>query len=721
MPDRSGLLPQGRDNLLTAVSRRWLLTSCIVVLGTGIAGLCGLSRKPSFTATAMIMLDREITRPFGRGQLTTARDLALTGTNTQARFIESDEVLGIVADRLQLHQRQSADAAEAEDLQGWAEQVWHFMPTHLLMAAVGVASEPPNPGVQATTEPRAAMVSRLRRRVVVSREEDTRVLEISLRSPNPEMAAEIVNEIAETYLRRRIAYQLSPVERRARWLDERLTRLREQAVQAEQKMLDYRRQHPEVHLGHQILDMRQFTVELELFTQARAQRQDAEVRLDLVAELSSEAVDATSEVIASEGLHRLWLEQQQLADQRTALSIALGVKHPETMALAARQAELQRKGEAERRRIIANLAAEVELLKVRQASAEGGLAVLIENVNASARAALRLDQLRREAEADRDLYERLLLQRIKLREEALFEPDAGAAIIQRATVPRAPSSRSTGQFILVGFLASSIVASSLAWLFQRNRRGFESSGEVERYLGLPCIGNLAEAEPAQGCRDAKRLDLRTKDQRYTDSVLLLARRLSMLDVDRSLQIVHVTSTLPEEGKTTTAIGLAAILASEGARVVLVDLDLRRPQVGARLRQSGGRLLPYLLGEATDTLPTTWSGTPRLDIVMADKAIAHPGAVLQSDRLRRLVTDLRATYDFVVMDSPPALGMTDAASVAALADITLFLVRYRMTDQAAAVEALAALRRQNTKLGAVVMTRGPAAKRRPTSPNRWPRR
>jgi capsular exopolysaccharide synthesis family protein len=153
---------------------------------------------------------------------------------------------------------------------------------------------------------------------------------------------------------------------------------------------------------------------------------------------------------------------------------------------------------------------------------------------------------------------------------------------------------------------------------------------------------------------------------------------------KSAKILMVTSALPQEGKTTTSVNLAIVLAQHGSRVLLIEGDMRRSGISKILHLQSDVGLSTLLGNnsVAETAILSVAGVPNLSVLPAGPVALHPSEMLASARMRDLVRGLEPQFDHIIIDTPPVLSVTDAALLSALADSTLIVVRAGTTSRAA---------------------------------------
>jgi Mrp family chromosome partitioning ATPase len=248
----------------------------------------------------------------------------------------------------------------------------------------------------------------------------------------------------------------------------------------------------------------------------------------------------------------------------------------------------------------------------------------------------------------------------------------------------------------------------LASLLDRFGRGLRSGRQVGRVLGLPTLGLVPRAGELAGGEEPHRYLAARPLSAYAEAVRAIHTSLQLSNVDSPPKVVLVASSLPREGRTTLAASLAAFAAREGSRrVLLLDLDLGRPGVGRELtRASRAGLLGYVAGELTLGDAVGRDEEAGLDHLRAEPEpqAASPAEPLDGRTMRQLLSELRAAYDYVVIDSAPLLPVgADAAVAPPPADAALFVARWETTGREAAVDGLARLRGAGASVAGAVLT------------------
>jgi ATPases involved in chromosome partitioning len=287
-----------------------------------------------------------------------------------------------------------------------------------------------------------------------------------------------------------------------------------------------------------------------------------------------------------------------------------------------------------------------------------------------------------------EFHDNLLRRRTEMKEaQASIRP--GISVQSRAAVPMWPSSHNPLLFIIPSACLSLMAGCWLALILERADRRLRSDREVQRVLGIPCIGLLPRVRG--GAVAAPRLHiLNHPSSPYSEAVRNIAAALQAHHAGRGSRVVLVTSSLPGEGKSTLATGLSAYFGTLGRRVLLIDLDIlpaaERPRepASSAIRRSPSREQMREMIAPQPELGVDYLGLSRLGV--------DPLLFFEPEGLPRLMTDLRKSYDVIVVGGPPVLGASEARLLPSIADQVLFVVRWASTKRDVAEHALSFLRR-----------------------------
>jgi receptor protein-tyrosine kinase len=255
---------------------------------------------------------------------------------------------------------------------------------------------------------------------------------------------------------------------------------------------------------------------------------------------------------------------------------------------------------------------------------------------------------------------------------------ATALVIDPGSGSSAPVSPTRWPYLLGGLLVGLALGLVVVRWRAATDQGVGSTDDLEEAAGAPVLGAIAYDRAAH---DAPLLTSLAPQHPRAEAVRILRTNLQFVDVDRERTVVTVTSSVEAEGKTTTACNLAIALAQSGARVALVEGDLRRPQVADQFGlESTVGLTTVLVGRVDLDEAVQETEVPGLDVLASGARPPNPAEIVQTGAMERLVADLRERYDVVLIDAPPLLPVADAAVLSLLADGALLVVRHGRTGR-----------------------------------------
>ena len=544
-------------------------------------------------------------------------------------------------------------------------------------------------------------------------------ISVAFTSVNPEIAAQVANTMAELFVENQLESKRIAANGALNWLAGRLNELRAQVVEADKAAEAYREQNELLASGRGLqFDDQELAALTQELIRARAERLATEAKLRRIQELrsSGESLDAVPDIMLSPVIADLRQMEMTLLREEAQLRQEYGPRHPNIIQIEADKDKLNFRIDAEIQHVIGSLANQIATIQVRedtlQAKLEDAKAGSLQN----SRAEIQLRLLEREAESTRTLYATFLNRFKELTEvREMLEP--GVRVISQAAVPTEPSFPQVKLMTGAGFMGSLMFAVLLAFVVDRLDGGLRTGRQAEAVLNVPSIGLIPKDRGAALGRGPHLYLAKRPTSAYAEAIRGVQTALYFSNVDRPPQVVLVTSSVPGEGKTTLALSLAALLAGSGYRTVAVDLDLRAPTLRRQLRKTeGGDLISYMREhEQLDQILHKVDEVDNLHIIPTRRLTGSPTDLLASQRMAALMAELRARYQYVILDSPPLLGMSDSRFAALLADTVVFVVCWSRTGEEVAEKALAILRDSGTPVAGAVLTQVNVRRQRRYSP------
>ncbi|WP_035484344.1 GumC family protein [Geminicoccus roseus] len=693
--------------------RKWLIAA-LVVLGTTAATIAGMQVEKRYTATAALMLEPKDESVVNLQQVVAGLTGDLPALATQVRLLTARDQIARVMDDMNLFEDPEFNPAldpenEPSNLDyavgGPVERLLALLPENLLIAS-GLAKEKlPVLESEAPTLNRQAAVDRFARNYQVKLDDPSYVMLVSFTSADPQKAADVANRVTQIYVEEQVASKSAATTKAAGWLDERLAALKEEVESAEREVERFRAENDMVSTRDITLNDQQLADLNRQLIESRAELAGAEAKLRLARDMGqgSAGLDTIAEVLNSPVIIALRSQESDLLRRENELKQQFGARHPLIQQMATEKQQLYGKIAAEVARISSNLGNQVEVIRTRVATLENELDKAKGTTVKDRDAEIRLRELQRQADASRALYEQFLQRSKETREQQqLIEADA--KIISVAAPPDKPSTAGPRLFGAVGFAGSLVVGSLLSLLLERRDRGLRSSRQIERLLGqqplalVPRLDRLKRNQKPHQYLMAKPLSA------YTESIRSVLTTLKLSSIDNPPKVILVTSSLPQEGKSTFVASLATFAARSQKKVILVDLDLRHPSVARELgRPVAAGIVEFMVGDRTLDEVVQHDPASGLDFLPVKRQTANPTDLLDSQKMRLLIETLRQTYDYVFLDCAPVMSVTDSRVAALLADQVVFCVRWSKTPQDAVTLSFETLRQTNVPIGGVVVT------------------
>ncbi|MBS0240681.1 MAG: AAA family ATPase [Proteobacteria bacterium] len=571
-------------------------------------------------------------------------------------------------------------------------------------------------------------------RLKVTRIRNTLVVEIAFRSRDPVKAARIANTIAEVYIRDQIEIKVKASSLAAELVAPKIASLRAKISEAETKIARYKAENGLVdadgkalseiqlaRLTEQSVQVHQATAEARArYEQLRALRA-GDVRGDIGDVLQSSSVKSLKDLLAK-------------AKKREAeLLTRYGDRHPEIARVRAEIADLTNQIQRETDQAVTNAKDEYRIALDREKQIEANLVQLKQQESVSKEVSVKLRDLEREAESSRRLYETMLARHKQIVEsQDLVLPDS--RIVERADVPGFPVWPKRKQLAIIGMLAGFGLGIGLSLVLELTQSGMRRRDEAEAIAGAPLLASIPRLErsgdgPADPMR-ALRVVLAEPQGAFTDAIHELATRLEEGRSEAGSRVVLFTSSLPNEGTTVTASNLALAVAARGARVLLVDGDLRRSKLTQRLGLDTAPGLADAIGQGQDfesvLLSDTVSGLAVMPAGDAGRFPMTPQEALAAPGFAQRLSRLKAHFDFIAIDAPPLLPVVDARILASYVDEIVLVTNWRSTPKDITRKAIRLLGSNAQMLSGMVFNRVDAKavaklKRRPAARARVRRR
>ena len=667
--------PHLYDYLLILRKHQWLILSFMLAVVT-IVSIATFRMQPVYVATARVEIDRENANilPF---QGTDSYDFMMDLEN----YIETQSKI-LTSETLALQTiRNNALSARPE------------------FSAPNGPSEAIASGSLANQK-RPPELAQFLGSLSVKRVPNSRLMDVSFESTDPQLAARIVNAHINSYIEQNFRSKYEATSQASTWLTSQLDDLRIKVQKSEDALITYERQNQIWTLDDKqnITTQRLADVNKEL-TDAQSERMRKE---SLYQFAKSGNLDAVPQVQSNTTLMELLRKHQDLTGQYNDALSQYGPNFPKVVRLQAQTKELDANIEKEKQKIVDILESDFREARERETMLTGALDQQKVAANQMAEKLVEYNILKREAEALKTLYDGLMT---KLKETAISASlrSSNIRVVDPAMIPSTPARPAKTRNVALAFLVGLVGGIGLALMREYLDNTVKTPDDVETLSRLPSLavvpqfagsnGNGRRHGLLQGFSSNnghdKRIELVAQHlpkSQMSEAFRALRTSILLSQADHPPQVILVTSALPREGKTTAAANLAVTLAQLGDKTVLVDADLRKPGVGRLLNLTGGKyagLSSYLAGVSSlDLVSIPHPAIPNLVAIPTGPLPPNPADLLSSHKLVEAIAELRTKFKFIVIDSPPIMAATDAVILSVQADGVLLVVRSGETPKEA---------------------------------------
>jgi polysaccharide biosynthesis transport protein len=656
---------------LNFVWRNWMFIAAVTAVAFLIGVVYLVRAVPLYTASTQVLLERHEKAPgldAGVGDSRFDDDsylenqLAILGSNSLLRRVVLKERLADPPPNAR--EPQSTDVTKAD------------------VAKDVSAAAAENPSIRNG-------INGLRGALNISRNGQGQVLNISITWDDPVRAAQLANAVADAYVVDQLDARLESAKRASGWLNDRIVELRQQLRDSEEIVARFRKEHGLTRSGPTVALNDQQLADLNgKLIAARTDAAEKKARVDFIADLAAgkKTLDSLPDSLQSTS-SMMGALRQKLADasQREADLLArYNRTYPAVVNVEAEKRDIERTIAVETQRMAGSVKSDYALAKARLDAIQQAMDEATGQGASDNDVAIRLRELERTAAVNKTLFEEFLQKAKVTDEQSTFR-----ARDVRVIMPAQAGGKSfpdTRKVLMTALLAGLGLGVGGAFAMEMLRAGFTSPREVEEALGIPVLASVRRLKKSELVKDGKNIQvpfyqIHQPLSQFSESMRTLRSSIHMSDVDQPPRVIHVTSALPGEGKTTIAVSLAISAALAGRKVVLVDADLRHPAASRffKLEKENG-LVDLLTGAGNTDSVLRFYKDLKLTIIPAGSRSLNPPDVLGSERMKGLIAQLKETFDYVVVDTPPVGPVVDAVIVANLADKTILVVEWASTPR-----------------------------------------
>lgn len=512
---------------------------------------------------------------------------------------------------------------------------------------------------------------------------NSRLVDISVKDNNPVLAAKIANTVAKTYARKNIENRMDATSDAVKWLEEEVERTRKKLIENEQALQGFKEDKQVVSVEEKQNIVVQRLKELSsAVTKAREERINAESNYnELLKGLAQKKdLEILPVVRDSDALKDM---KKALSEKRTELAEKKKVyreKHPEIIRLQSEIDALNQELDQSIQKVVNSLKVEFDAAKAKEDELQAELARQEKSALELNKVEIEYNILNREAQTTREIYESILK---RLKETTIQEKVTAnnIRIVEAAKVPEKPIEPNLPRNMILALFLGAFLGFGIAFLLESLQRNISSKEDADK-LGLNFLGyvpNIDYLKNRKPDSTAALFTMHDSKSSASESLRKIRTNIDFLLSERKVKSVVVTSSLPGEGKTVISVNLGIILTQINKRVILIDGDMRKSTLHKYFDfpiEPGLRDILESRIQLEDAARHTL--IPDLDVLTSGKPPANPSELLSSSGMSVLLEQLKTKYDYIIIDTPPVIAVTDAVIVAQATDAAVLVARFNRT-------------------------------------------
>ena len=636
--------------------KRWRVVISVLVVSLAVAFVYTIRQTKIYEAICSLVIESSAPQV-----LEGVKDIIEMGASTrefyqtQYRIIRSQEIAQKVLDRVGTGQREPDQKGQIPSLQD--------------------------------------QIERLLKQVKVVGVRESRIANVVVRDKDPERATKIANAFADTYIERNLDYKLESARSASSWLGEQAVDLRKRLEDSELGLYQFKKDHNLLYLG---LDDKQGMTRQNLqalnqkLTDIKSKRIEAESIRKLIISARNDISEKESlpEIRDNSVVQKLRENYLDLLKLKADLESRYGEKHPKID-------NIQQQIQATRRDYNRELDDVLKAFDKRYEAILDTETALTKWMHLEKSQALELAKLEveyrpmaRDAENNAKVFGQVTQRHKEMDLTGMIRAN-NVRILDRATKPRFPASPDLAINLSASLALGLFAGLLLAFAIESLDNTVKTPEAAEELVGAPLLGVLPRLTEAKQrlIEDAPERDLtvhRDPTSMAAESCRSIRTNLMFLSALKEIQLFVVTSPGPQDGKTTAAISLAITMAQAGARVLLVDTDMRKPRIHKSFGIKAEKgISTAIMGDALLKDLIFHSEVQNLDVLPCGPAPPNPAELLHTERFRDLLAQCRQSYDRIILDAPPTAPVTDPAIIGSLTDGVLLVLRAGHTTRDAA--------------------------------------
>lgn len=529
---------------------------------------------------------------------------------------------------------------------------------------------------------------------------NSRLVSVSFEAQRPELASQLANELSRRYIEQTLEFRYNTSSEATKWLKGQIEEQRTRVEDLEKELNQIKEKAGIVNVEERRGLLTQKLSQLgSTLTGLKTSRLEKEALYSQMRGVSNP--EELPQVLGSPVVQGLRSDLAGLERQQAQLSERYLDQHPEVVKVRSQVEETRKRIKAEAQRVIRAAENDYRAAAAQEASVARAVEDAKDEIQALGTKALDYDTKKRELDAAKEVFNNLM-SRSKQTDVATELKNSNIRIVDAAVVPRWPIRPNRQRDILYGIVLGLVLGMGLAFFLEYLDNTVKTPEDVRTHLAAPLLGLIPEMEsktPGPVLFGSRPVGA------FAEGYRVLRTALNYSWPDAGPRIIAVSSTSPGEGKTLTSVNLALTLASSDGKVLLIDADLRKPQVHALLKVTKRPGLSDILvgqakpSEAIQPVPGT-----HLSVLTAGTHVPSPADLMTTQVLEGLTTGLRGLYNWIIIDTPPVAAVADALILARCTDGVVIVVGAEMVPRGAVRHTLERVAESGARILGLVLNR-----------------
>jgi succinoglycan biosynthesis transport protein ExoP len=688
-----------REYLRVINKNKWIILTLVVVVTTLVA-IAAYRVQDVYQTSAIIQVADDAPNLLPGSQPVVVYDYGGKRFNTQLLLLQTPDLIRKVVVETDLEHNPAFFSTKPTTLSAAFTSIFKPAPEAPAVtqttATLAPVRDPNAPLDEETTRRLAPYVGSVIGGLSVNEIKDTQLIAISFRHHNPEIAAKVVNSVAQNFIDNDLNRRVDSKASTSGYLRERIADLQSQIRAGEERLLNYGKSHEIMSFDDEAQNtvVQRLTSLNEDLLKAESERRELEAVRDALKETGgTDDFMRIATVQKDQGAAEISRRLSELRNRLSELSQKYTDEWPEVKAVKEQIAEAEAEMERVKVRVLASFEGQYQAALKKEATLRQDFETQRGETMQQNEASISARIIQQEVETNKKLLE-TLLQRSKEVDISAASERTPIVLKNRAEIPGGPAGPDRQRWILMAFAGALFCGVALAFGREYLDQTIRSVEDVDRVVRLPSLGVIPALSSGGKKRARKMLSAGgngngNSAQNTSALITALEAKSSAAEAYRQLRtsvllssaghpskLLLVTSSQPREGKTTTAVNTAISLAQTGASTIIVDCDMRKPRVHQLLNASNHVGVSLYLSGQNEDLGTLVQPhqIPNLSVLPCGPVPPNPAELLGSEQMRKLLAELSLQYDHVVIDTPPVIAFADAVILSTMVDGVILVVR-----------------------------------------------